>query len=99
LLVEALNDAMTAIAQASTGGGAAAQGRYASATSRIALHASPLVLTKFREFQEVGKTTTLEGRMRLLDAIKAARGELGNESVDDDDIAFLIFGHEAPHVP
>jgi hypothetical protein len=99
LLVEALNDAMTAIAHVAAGDEPAAQGRYASAVSRIALHAPPTVLSEFRRFQEVGNTTAPEGRTRLIAAIQSARSELRHGRAENDDIAYLIFGHAARHEP
>ena len=92
LLVEALNDAMTAIAEVAGGEGKAAQNRYASATSRIALHASPAVVARFREFQDDADTTTADGRQRLLAAVQAARQELGHGQARDSDLAVLLFG-------
>jgi len=92
LLVEALNDAMTAIADVAGGEGKAAQNRYASATSRIALHASPPVLARFREFQDDADTTTADGRQRLLAAVQAARRELAHGKARDDDLSVLLFG-------
>src|SRR6476620_819338 len=92
LLVEALNDAMTAIAGVAGGEGKAAQNSYASATSRIALHAAPAVVASFREFQDDAKTTTVDGRQRLLAAVQSARGELGHGQAQDGDLAVLLFG-------
>lgn len=76
LLVEAMNDAATAIAEVASGEGKAAQNRYASAVSRIALHASPAVIAKFRRFQDDATTSTRDGRVRLIDAVQQARREL-----------------------
>jgi poly(3-hydroxybutyrate) depolymerase len=94
LLVEALNDAVTAIAEVAGGEGKRAQNRYASAMSRIALHASPPVLARFREFQEDATTTTYEGRARLIAALQAARTELGHDQAETHDLAVLLFGDD-----
>ena len=64
LLVQAMNDAATAIAEVASGEGRAAQNRYASAVSRIALHASPDVISRFRSFQDDATTSTADGRRR-----------------------------------
>jgi hypothetical protein len=95
LLVEALDDAGTAVAQVAGGEGRAAQTRYASALKRIALHASPSVILAFRGFQEHGTTETLDGRASLISAVQAARRELGHANAPDEDIAVLLFGHTA----
>jgi hypothetical protein len=91
LLVEALNDAVSAIAEVA-GGDRAAQQRYASAVSRIALHSPPYVLESFRLFQDDATTVTGEGRKRLIRAVQAAREELGHRPARDEDIAVLLFG-------
>jgi hypothetical protein len=96
LLVEALNDAATAIAEVAGGEGRSAQNRYASAVSRIALHASPSVVAEFREFQNDATTSTADGRVRLINAIQAARRELGHGDANDQDIAVLLFGDSEP---
>lgn len=96
LLVEALNDAVTAIADVAGDGGGGAQNRYASAASRIALHASPAVLAKFREFQDDPTTTSMDGRRRLIAALQEARRELGHGHAKDDDLAVLLFGGTEP---
>lgn len=96
LLVEALNDAVTAIADVAGGEGKTAQNRYASATSRIALHASPEVVAKFRDFQNDATTATTDGRVRLIAAIQEARHELGHGQANDDDLAVLLFGNPEP---
>jgi hypothetical protein len=69
LLAEALNDMVAAIAEVAGGAGPEAQARYASATSRIALHASPAVVAAFRAFQEDATTYTSDGRARLMEAL------------------------------
>jgi hypothetical protein len=94
LLVDALNDAMTAIADVASG--EAAQNRYASAVARIALHASPGVVEKFWKFQEEATTATPEGRALLIAAVQEARRELGHGRVDDEVIAVLLFGSSQP---
>ncbi len=96
LLVEALNDAATAIADVAGGEGKPAQSRYASAMSRIALHASPAVIARFREFQDDATTTTPDGRLRLIEAVLEARRELGHGRVDSEDLAVLLFGSTEP---
>lgn len=95
LLVEALNDAITAIANVASGD-PDAQARYASATARIALHAPPAVVTAFREFQDDATTVSPDGRARLLAAIQAAREELDHGNVSNDDLAVLLFGSNSP---
>jgi hypothetical protein len=91
LLAEALNDLVSAIA-AVAGGDEEAQRRYASATSRIALHGSPALVDSFAEFQEEATTHTSEGRARLLRALQNARAELGRPAVDDERAQILLFG-------
>jgi len=92
LLVEALNDAVAAIASVAGGAGQDAQRLYAAAVSRIALHGSPSVVAAFRRFQDDATTTTDEGRARLLSAVHAARGELGHASASNEDLTILLFG-------
>lgn len=92
LLVEALNDAVTAIAEVAGGEGRAAQNRYASAMSRIALHASPEVISGFRDFQVDATTATEDGRKRFIAAVQRARLELGHQKADDSDLSDLMFG-------
>jgi hypothetical protein len=99
LLTEALNDLVAAIAHVANGEGQAAQGRYASATSRIALHASPPVVAAFRRFQDDATTGTPDGRARLLDAIHIARRELGQKPADTDDLETLLFGPGGKRLP
>jgi hypothetical protein len=96
LLVEAFNDAATAIAEVAGGEGKEAQNRYASAVSRIALHASPAVISKFRDFQEDATTSTVGGRARLIAAVQEARKELCHGQAPDDEIAVLLFGNDEP---
>jgi hypothetical protein len=96
LLVGAFNDAATAIAEVAGGEGKVAQARYASAVSRIALHASPAVISKFREFQDDPTTATQDGRRRLIAAVQEAREELGHGRVKEEDIATLLFGNTEP---
>jgi type II secretory pathway pseudopilin PulG len=92
LLVEALNDAVRAIASVAGGQGPEAQRLYAAAVSRVALHGSPTVITAFRRFQDDATTVTDEGRNRLLEAIRAARIELGHRAANDEDLWVLLFG-------
>lgn len=106
LLVEALNDAVDAIAAVAQLGRPsshledpthraqldASQQRYASAASRVAPHASPRVVAAFRRFQDDATTATEEGRERPLGALAAARAELGMDPADPDDMAVLLFG-------
>jgi hypothetical protein len=96
LLVEALNDAATAIAEVAGGEGKSAQNRYASAMSRIALHASPRVVSRFRKFQNDPTTATQDGRTRLIDAVQQARLELGHGKASSEDLAVLLFGNTEP---
>jgi hypothetical protein len=91
LLVEALNDLVSGIADTANGV-AGAQARYASATSRVGLHGSRQVAAAFRRFQEHGTTGTTAGRDALIEAMQAARRELGLEDADADDLAILLFG-------
>lgn len=96
LLVDSLNDAVASIAEvAADVGGREAQARYAPAVSRIAVHGSPAVVTAFRRFQDGTTTVTDEGRARLLDAVQAARRELGHKSASSADVAVLLFGPQA----
>lgn len=97
LLVEALNDAVSAIADVA-GGDETAQRRYASAASRIALHSPPSVLTEFRIFQDEGTTITREGQERLVAAVQAARRELGHRKASDIDLAVLLFGRSGTNL-
>lgn len=95
LLVEAFNDAVSAIAKVSMGDQAAASG-YLSAVTRIGLHSPPTVLEKFRDFQMDPTVETADGQARLIAAIQAARTELGYEQVKDADLAGLLFGKNRP---
>jgi hypothetical protein len=94
LLVSALNDAMIAIAEAAQGGGSEVRARYASAKARIALYASPAVVTVFRRFQDEANTATAEGRALLIDVVFAARHELGKQAANRSDIEKLVLGEE-----
>jgi hypothetical protein len=94
LLVEAINDAVTATAEVAQIGGSAAQSRYGSALARIALHASPSVIERFREFQDDATTITEDGRARFLAAVQEARRELGRPTATDHDVAVLLFGND-----
>lgn len=95
LLINGLNDAISAIAVISTGD-KSGEARYASATSRIALHGSPTVVAAFRHFQDVADTSLTEGRSRLIAAIQQARSELGHGDASNGDIAILLFGKSLP---
>lgn len=92
LLVEALNDAVQAIASVAGGAGPEAQRHYASAVSRVALHGSPAVIAALRTFQDDATTLTAEGRTRLIAVVRAARAELGHRPADEDDLGVLLFG-------
>jgi hypothetical protein len=91
LLLDTLSDLVDAIA-AVVAGDKGAQQRYASATARLALHASPEVVAAFRRFQDDATTATAEGRGRFLVAVAAARRELGAKQADADDLAVLLWG-------
>jgi hypothetical protein len=92
LLAEALNDVVAAIADVAGGEGSPAQARYASAVSRIALHASPEVVSAFRAFQDHATTYTTDGRTRLVEALQLARADLGHKPAAPDDLQTLLFG-------
>lgn len=95
LLVEAINDVVGAIAEVANGATGEAQWRYASAVSRIALHAPPEVVGAFRRFQDDATTATPEGRALLIAAVQVARQALGHQEVVDGDLEILLFGaHE-----
>lgn len=91
LLIEAINDALAAIA-AVANGDQAAQAEYASAMSRIAFHAPVPVVRAFRAFQDDATTGTEDGRERLIAAITTARHSLRSDKVDSADLAVLVFG-------
>jgi len=95
LLVEALNDATAAIAEAAVGTEGAQQ-RYASALARIGLHGSPEVVTAFRVFQDDATTLTEDGRDRLVAALQVARRRLGHGAVSELDLQVLLFGPGGP---
>ncbi len=101
LLVSALNDVVAAIAEVTQTNSSEAKARYASAMARIALYASPVLVTAFRVFQNDANTITADGRSRLANAVLAARQELGLESVNTNDVYPLLFGagdiHRAHH--
>lgn len=92
LLVEALNDAVAAIAGVAGGAGVEAQRLYASAVSRVALHGSPEVITALRRFQEDPTTVTESGCARLVTVLQTARAELGHRPALEDDLRVLLFG-------
>jgi hypothetical protein len=91
LLAQALNDAVAAISEVASGSGDA-QALYASAVSRVALHAPPDVVESWRHFQDDATTATKDGRARLVTAIQSARMQLGHGSVPDADLHVLLFG-------
>jgi hypothetical protein len=62
--------------------------------SRIALHASPEVISQFRDFQADATTATEDGRERFIAAVQRARLELGHGRADDADLSDLMFGAE-----
>jgi hypothetical protein len=96
LLLATLSDVVDAIAAVTAGAGEDAQQRYASATSRLALHASPEVVAAFRRFQDDATTATADGRRRFLAAVQAARRELGSAPADNDDLTVLLWGPDPP---
>ncbi len=85
---------MIAIAEVAQGGGREATVRYASAKARIALYASPVVVTAFRRFQDEANTATAEGRALLIDVVLAVRSELGKQATNRADIEKLVFDRE-----
>jgi hypothetical protein len=91
LLAQALNDAVAAISEVA-GGSGDARALYASAVSRVALHAPPDVVESWRRFQDDATTTTEDGRTRLVAAIQSARTQLGHDPVPDADLHILLFG-------
>jgi hypothetical protein len=95
LLVEALNDATAAIAEAASGS-EDAQRRYASAVARIGLHAPPEVVRAYRLFQDDATTLTDDGRDRLVAALQLARQRLGHGTVSELDLRVLLFGPDGP---
>jgi hypothetical protein len=95
LLVEALNDAVASIAEASFQVGGALPA-YASAAARIALHAPPDVLVAWRRFNDEATTATETGRDLLVAAIQAARRHTDQLDVLDDDIRALLFRAVGP---
>ncbi|HEY5193609.1 MAG TPA: hypothetical protein VIJ39_07025 [Solirubrobacteraceae bacterium] len=98
LLAEAANDAVRAIAYvaASNSTDAEAQTHYASAVSRVAMHATPSVVAAWRSFQDDATTETTEGRTRMVAAIQATRAQLGHGSASDADLHVLLFGPGGP---
>lgn len=97
LLVEALNDMVGAIAEVAGGAGGEAQWRYASAVSRVALHAPPRVVDALRRFQDDATTATPAGRARLIAVVEAARSDLGHSAIGARDLEVLLFGaHRGP---
>jgi hypothetical protein len=92
LLARALSDAVVAISDVASGTVANAMASYGSAVGRIAVHGSPHVVEAWRRFQDDATTTTDDGRARLVQAVHAARAQLGHGSVSDDDLHVLLFG-------
>ncbi len=95
LLADALNDLVAAIAEVANGD-SSAQRRYAAATSRIALHGSPELVDAFHAFQLDANTGTEDGRHRLIEAVQAARHELGRRALDEAIAAVMLFGPDGP---
>lgn len=96
LLVEALNDMVGAIAEVAGGAGQETQRRYASAVSRIAVHAPASVVLAFRKFQDDPTTATAKGRAQLVAAVQLTRQELGHGQAANEDLHVLMFGGIAP---
>jgi hypothetical protein len=94
LLIEAVNDALKAIASNAHVGGAETKAAYASAVSRIGFHGSPAVVSAFGRFQDDATTVTADGRRRLLAAVILTRAELGQTAADESDLSILMFGAE-----
>jgi hypothetical protein len=69
-----------------------AMASYGSTVARIALHGPPNVVEAWRRFQDDVTTTTDDGRARLVQAIQAARGQLGHGLVSDENLHVLLFG-------
>lgn len=98
LLADAANDAIRAIAYVagSNSTDAQAQADYASAVSRVAMHATPPVVASWRSFQNDATTETTDGRARMVAAIQATRAQLGHGSASDADLHVLLFGPGGP---
>jgi hypothetical protein len=98
LLAEAANDAIRAIAGVASSNSTDAEAlpRYASAVSRVAMHATPSVVAAWRSFQDSATTETAEGRARMVAAIQATRVQLGHGSASDADLHVLLFGPGGP---
>jgi len=92
LLVDAINDAIAAVAEVAQTQSAEAQARYGGALARIALHGSPEVVAAFLAFQRDGSTVTPEGRGLLAAAVEVARRELRRGPVTTDALRILLFG-------
>jgi hypothetical protein len=90
---------MIAIAEAAQGGGSEVRARYASAKARIALYASPAVVTVFRRFQDEANTVTAEGRALLIDVVLTVRHELGKQATNRSDIEKLVFRQDPIREP
>lgn len=91
LLADTLDDLVSAIADVANGD-PDAQRRYAGATARLALHASPRLVETFRNFQMEANTVTTDGRRRLVAAIQGARRELGRPEANAESASILLFG-------
>lgn len=92
LLAEALNDVVAAIADVAHADSRESQARYASAVSRVALHAPDHVVTAFRAFQDDATTGTPEGRARFVAAVEEARRALARGSAHASELHVLLFG-------
>lgn len=99
LLAQAANDAIDAISQVAGGTSPDAQARYASAVSRVALHAAPQVVEAWRRFQDDATTETDDGRARMVTAIQSTRAQLGHGYASDADLHVLLFGPGGPRRP
>jgi hypothetical protein len=92
LLAEALNDVVASIAEVAHARTSEAQARYASAVSRVALHAPSHVITAFRAFQDDATTGTPDGRARFVAAVQEARHALARGGVGAEELHVLLFG-------
>ncbi len=99
LLAEAANDAIRAVAYVAMSNttDVEAQARYASAVSRVAMHATPSVVAAWRSFQDDATTKTADGCARMVAAVQATRAQLGHSQASDHDLNVLLFGPRGPH--
>lgn len=97
LLVEALNDVVGGVSDV-VSKVPGAQARFGSAMSRIGLYGSPELVRAFRLHQEDGTTITPEGRRLFMAALQQARVDLGYPTLDEDDLAAILFGAQ-PSLP